>query len=99
MLDRPMNLICPSLNCVAFSNTARHFGGLMKGSKPSTTSIIAKAPSNRSQNVDADNAYFFEAAEVGAEPPRIALKNSLLGSTTITSLLLRKLARYASRLR
>ena len=99
MLDRPMNLICPSLNRVAFSNTARHFGGLMNGSRPSATSISAKAPSSKSQNVAADNAYFFEAAEVAAEPPRMALKNSLLGSTTITSLLLRKLARYASRLR
>ena len=99
MLDRPMNLICPSLSCVALSNTARHFVGLMNGSKPSTTSISAKAPSSKSQNVVAGKTYFFSTVDVGAAPPRMALKNSLLGSTTITSLLLRKLARYASRLR
>ena len=94
MLDRPMNRICPSLSCVAFSNTARHFGGLTKGSMPSTTSINANAPTSRSQNDDADKAYFLGAGvPAAAPPPRMALKNSLLGSTTITSVLFRKLAR------
>ena len=99
MLDKPMKRICPSLSWVAFSNTERHFGGLMKGSMPSTTSISANAPSRRSQIDAADKSYFFDAVEPVAPLPRIALKKSLPGSTTITSLLLRKLARYASRLR
>ena len=105
MLPSPMNRICPSLNLSARSNTLRHCGGLMKGSSPSITSISANAPSSRSDNPGGEspkNAYRLPAgtgAGAGAEPPRIALKNSLPVSTTITSDLLRKLARYASRLR
>jgi hypothetical protein len=104
MLDKPMKRICPSLIFVARSNTPRQVGGLMKGSKPSTTSISANAPSSRSQTLTAGpKAYFFAGFGAGAgaatEPPRSAWKNSLPGSTTITSDLVRKLARYASRLR
>ena len=103
MLARPMKRICPSLICVARSNTARQRGGLRNGSRPSTTSISAKAPTRYSQNVAPVTAgYFFPAAGgagLGVGAPRIALKNSLLGSTTITSERLRKVARYASRLR
>jgi hypothetical protein len=97
-----MKRICPSLIFVARSNTPRHLGGLMNGSKPSTTSISAKAPSSRSQTpIAGPKAYFFagDGAGVATEAPRSAWKNSLPGSTTITSDLLRKLARYASRLR
>ncbi len=99
MLLKPMNRICPSLRRVARSNTARHFTGLMKGSKPSTINISANAPTRRSQNPALVKAYFLGLAAAAAGAPRMALKNSLLGSMTITSDLLRKLDRYASRLR
>ena len=103
MLLRPMKRIWPSLICVARSNTPRHFGGLMKGSSPSTTNISAKAPSNKSQTLVGEPKAYFFAATAGAagttEAPRIAWKNSLPGSTTITSDRVLKLARYASRLR
>ena len=49
---------------------------------------------------DALQAGYFLGGNAGVAPePRIALKKSLLGSTIIRSDLLRKLARYASRLR
>lgn len=104
MLERPMKRICPSLNFIACSNTARHRTGLINGNSPSTTSINAKAPSSSSQRPGADATdYLLEARGAGAPatgpPLRIDWKKSLLGSTTITSDLLRKLARYASRLR
>lgn len=96
MLDNAMKRICPSLSFIACSNTARHLVGLMKGSNPSTTSISAKAPSSSSQRLGgAATGYFLgAAAAVAPGPPlRIVWKKSLLGSTTITSDLLRKLAR------
>lgn len=102
MLLNPRKRICPSLIFIARSNTRRHEGGLMNGSRPSTTSISAQAPSSASQiSTKAGAAYFLAgpAAAAPLEAPRIALKKSLLGSTTITSDLLRKLERYASRLR
>ena len=99
MLLRPIKRIWPSLRRMARSKAARHRGGLMKGSKPSMTSISANAPSNRFQNPAAAKTYFLALTAGAPEPPRMALKNSLLGSTIITSDLLRKLARYASRLR
>lgn len=96
MLHNPTKRICPSLICMARSNTERHFGGLTNGSKPSTTSINAKAPSSRSARPGpVTTAYFFAADALAPEPPlpRMAWKNSLFGSTTIRSDLLRKLAR------
>ena len=96
MLDNAMKRICPSLSFIACSNTARHFTGLMKGSNPSTTSISANAPSSSSQRTGADATGYFLGAVVAAEPGppvRIDWKKSLLGSITITSDLLRKLAR------
>ncbi len=103
MLLNPRKRICPSLIFIARSNTRRQDGGLMKGSSPSTTSISAQAPSSASQiSTKAGAAAYFLAAPAPAVPleaPRIALKKSLLGSMTITSDLLRKLERYASRLR
>ena len=95
MLDNAMKRICPSLSFTACANTARQRAGLMKGSSPSTTSISANAPSSSSQSPVAATAYFLVGA-VGAPPGpplRIDWKNSLLGSTTIRSDLLRKLAR------
>ena len=96
MLDRPTKRICPSLMRIARSNTPRHFGGLMNGSSPSTTSISAKAPTSRSHRPSEDPTtyFFFALMTAGAAlEPRIAWKKSLLGSTTITSDLVRKLAR------
>ncbi len=97
MLARPRNRIWPSVIFMARSNTRRHAGGLKKGSKPSAMSINANAPSSNSQTGAADKSYFRAAAAgaTGAAPPapRMALKNSLPGSTTITSERLRKLAR------
>lgn len=96
MLDRPMKRICPSVIRIARSKTARQVAGLTNGSKPSTTSISANAPNSRSDRpVSEPTAYFFAGAAAGAPGPplRIVWKKSLLGSTTITSDLLRKLAR------
>lgn len=101
MLDRPRNRICPSLIFIARSKTLRQAGGLKKGNKPSTTSKSAQAASMALQRSGPSTGYF-AAAPAGAaedELPRMALKKSLPGSTTITSDLLRKAERYASRLR
>ena len=90
-----MKRICPSVMRIARSNTSRHFGGLMNGSSPSTTNISANAPTSKSHKSGEDGtAYFFFALTAGAAPElRSAWKKSLLGSITITSDLLRKLAR------
>ncbi len=95
MLDRPRKRICPSDIRVACSNSLRQAAGLKKGSKPSSTSIKAQAASSRSQALAPTGGYFRAGAgaAAGDGAPRIARKNSLPGSTTITSLLLRKLAR------
>jgi hypothetical protein len=83
----------------------------MNGSKPSAMSISATALSAMSQNSSPAKRYFFDGGGVfdssvfdggaaGDNPgPRIDLKKSLPGSRIIRSDLLRKLARYASRLR
>ncbi len=96
MLDRPKNRIWPSLIFVARSNTLRQVVGLKNGSSPSITNISANAPSSTSPT-PAVNAYFRAAGAEGlaAAPPlpRMALKKSLPGSTTITSERLRKLER------
>ncbi len=104
----PRKRICPSFIFKARSKTPRHAEGLNSGNRPSATSISANAPSSRSHTLASPTSelhgtrlpgYFF-AAEPGTElEPRIALKNSLLESTIITSDLLRKLERYASRFR
>lgn len=93
MLARPMKRIWPSLICVARSNIRRHVAGLKNGNSPSTTSISAPAASSVSQKPG--TRYFFAVAWGGASGPplRMALKNSLAGSTTIMSDLLRKLER------
>ncbi len=56
MLDRPRNRICPSVSRIARSNTRRQDGGLRNGSKPSTTSISAKAPNKASHKPDGPKA-------------------------------------------
>ena len=95
MQVRPRKRICPSLICIAFSNTCRQEMGLMKGSRPSATSISATALRATSQKPTLAKGYFLAGAAAGPDVlPRIALKNSLLaGSTTKRSPLLRKLAR------
>ena len=94
MLLRPKKRICPSLILVARSNSLRQAVGLKNGSRPSTTSISAKAPSIKSHMAAADCAYFLVGTTgAGAALPRMALKNSLDGSRTITSDLLRKVDR------
>ena len=50
MLLRPRKRIWPSLSCVARSNTRRQRAGLRNGSRPSSTSISATAPSSRSDH-------------------------------------------------
>ena len=84
----------------ARSKTPRQVAGLKNGSKPSNTSISAAAPSSKSQKLVSAKPYFrSRLGAAGSALPRMAPKNSLPGSTTITSDLLRKLDRYASRLR
>ena len=101
----PRKRIWPSLICNACSKMRRHDTGLMNGTSPSATSISATALSATSQNPTDPNRYFRAGGAgrgdaAGATlAPRIDLKKSLLGSTIIRSDLLRKLARYASRLR
>ena len=94
MLDKAMKRICPSLSFIANSNMARHFVGLTNGSRPSTTSISANAPKSRLQTSGAAaTAYFVPDDGLAPEPPRIDWKKSLPASMTITSDLVRKLAR------
>lgn len=86
MLNRPKKRICPSLSCSSCANIRRHPAGEAKGNRPSMTSTRAIA----SQIVSPSKIYFLAPA---ALPPRKTLKNSDEdGSTTITSLLLLKLA-------
>src|SRR5437764_552998 len=106
-LTRPRKRIWPSLICRARSKMRRQDGGLRNGSRPSATSINATALRATSQNASDDKRYFRPGATArpgaaggAAETPapRIERKNSLLGSTITRSDLLRKVARYASRL-
>ena len=101
MLLSPRKRICPSLIWMARSNTLRHIGGLKNGKRPSITNMSARALNSKSNDIGPP-AYFFAAGlEEDPEPvsPCMALKNSLDGSTTMTSDLFWKLVRYASRLR
>ena len=93
MLAKPMKRIWPSVMANMRANTCRQSCGSRKGSSPSMTSIRLKA-SNRV--CDKALAPYLRAAGAGAAAlpePRMDLKKSLLGSTTITSDLLRKLLR------
>jgi hypothetical protein len=107
MLVRPRNRICPSDMRSARTNTLRQLCGLKKGSKPSITNIKANALIQRSPMMDAaaegqrdaPSPAFDELERDDDAAPRIARKKSLDGSSTSTSDLLWKLARYASKLR
>ena len=85
MLHKPKKRICPSLRPRIWVNMRRQPPGDRKGSRPSITRTRASA----SQKLSLLTPYFF-----GAAPwPRKTLKKSVpLGSTTITSFLLAKLA-------
>lgn len=86
MLHRPKKRTCPSLKRMTWLNTRRQPEGDRNGKRPSITRTRAMA----SQKVSPSTRYFLTAA--GAWP-RNTLKNSeLLGSSTITSLFLLKLA-------
>ena len=83
-----MKRICPSLISVNRRKVSRHSAGTRNGSTPSITSISANAVSS----VLLKTAGYFAAL-----PPDFRyLKNSEFGSSTSTSLLLRKLCLYAS---
>ena len=88
MLHRPKKRIWPLLILRIFSNMRRQPAGEKNGSRPSITSRQAKA----SQNVLLSKANYFLAGAVPAPEPRMALKKSDDGSSTITSLFLLKLA-------
>jgi hypothetical protein len=99
MLAKPTKRSCPSVKRVAFVKASRQADGAISGNTPSMikTSAIAVGrlshtrctlPSWRPQRLAG------AAGVADAAPPRMALKKSpLLGSTTITSLLFRKLSR------
>lgn len=104
MLLSPMKRSWPSLSLSACSNTLRQRAGLMKGSRPSITSIKASALSRSSHMGRAAVAVSVALVACacghhGRVPPvlaplRSALKKSVeAGSSTITSDLLRKLLR------
>lgn len=88
MLSSAKNRICPSVSKSSCWNILRQPAGDAKGKTPSMTSTIAMA----SQSVSLLKVYFLEGA-TELPPPLNTLKNSDdEGSTTITSLLLLKLA-------
>jgi len=89
MLHSPKKRIWPLPSVRICSNMRRQPPGEMKGNKPSMTSIRASA----SQKVlPSTPAYFLAGAVLPVPGPRIALKKSEDGSSTITSLFLLKLA-------
>ena len=88
MLNNAKKRICPSLSVSSWVNIFRHPSGEANGNSPSITNTSAIA----SQMVSLLKIYFF-AFPTGATPPRKTLKNSEDdGSSTMTSLLLLKLA-------
>ena len=91
-LHRPKKRICPSLSASNCSNTRRHRMGDKKGNNPSMTSSRASAIQRLLPS--STTAYFFAGAAAALAPlpdPRMDLKKSLEGSSTITSLFLLKL--------
>lgn len=85
-MNNPMNRICPSSNKRICWKIFRQLLGANKGKRPSRISMKPNA------NKRVCNKAYFREVEPAPEL-RMALKNSeLLGSSTITSLLLAKLA-------
>jgi len=93
MLAMATARICPSVSCSSCANMRRQPAGEAKGNSPSITSTKAIAIHRESLSMRWP-AYFLAGALLPPVPPlRKTLKNSLLaGSSTITSLLLAKLA-------
>ncbi len=88
MLQRPKNRSCPSLRCKICSKVRRQPPGEMNGSRPSTTNTRARA----CQRVSTSKLVYFLGAAAAAPEPRMALKKSEEGSSTMTSDFLLKLA-------
>ena len=88
MLAAAKKRICPSVICSNWANMRRQAAGDANGKRPSRMSTRASA----SQRESLSKTYFLPVPTV--EPPlRNTLKNSdEAGSSTITSLLLAKLA-------
>lgn len=86
MLTSPMKRIWPSLRARMRLKTSRQRAGLIRGISPSMTNTSASA-------VSSSFTYLRAGAALPEPEPRMALKKSLPGSTTITSLFLLKLAR------
>lgn len=91
MLPSPKKRIYPSLKARIFSNIRRHAEGEIRGDSPSITSSSASASACQSMLVFKTD-YFFAGAAALLLDPRMALKKSDEGSTTMTSLFLLKLA-------
>jgi hypothetical protein len=92
MLLSPKKRIWPSLKARSCSNMRRHREGEIKGRSPSITSTSARA----CQNVLPSKTDYFLAGAAALLlllfEPRMALKKSDDGSSTITSFFLLKLA-------
>lgn len=90
MLQSPKKRICPSDILQICSNNRRQPDGDTKGNRPSNTSTSANASQTLLPSTD---NYFLRAGALAPSPePRMALKKSEEGSSTITSLFLLKLA-------
>ena len=88
-LHMPTKRSCPSVSLTSLENISRHEPGLRRGMSPSNTSIRPSAAHHQSTTV----AYFRAGAAEAGPPVRSALKNSLFGSITMTSFLLRNASR------
>ena len=88
MLINPKKRICPSAKPNTLEKVSLHERGLNKGRIPSKISIQARPDQKPSHILYPDSRSHF-LDEEGAEPvnefPRMVLKNSMLGSITMTS--------------
>jgi len=96
MLASPRKRIWPSAKPNTREKVSRQDPGLKSGKSPSNTSIQA-SPDHKPSHIHCPNmADYFLGDEAAGEPteppPRMALKNSMLGSITITSDFCRKVA-------
>ena len=92
MLHRPKKRIWPLLKLSIFSNMRRQPDGEIRGKSPS---MISSSASACQSVLKSKTGYFLAGAGAALLPlldPRMALKKSEEGSTTITSLFLLKLA-------
>jgi len=96
----PMKRSCPSVSSVSRRNAWRQVSGASSGNSPSSTSSSPHAARKLSATLFV-LAYLAPARGAGLPAPDCLKywKNSEFGSSTITSLLLRNVALYVSRLR